>query len=140
MPEWKGFASRIIPLSGAAVNGTDDDASPAKEYGEKVLGAESNRRVSCWVECQTGQEFAVRWEAPRYDTSFLVELFMDGKFIDRELLDKNHTKGNPPGWRVAFEGFRQDDETVKPFVFSDIQFDPEDWRHLVTVLSHSTEA
>lgn len=50
---------------------------------------------------------------------------MDGKFVDRELLDKNHTKGNPPGWSVAFEGFRQEDETVKPFVFSGIQFDPD---------------
>jgi len=96
-----------------------------KEYGEKVLGNESSRRVSCWIKCQTGQEFAVRWEAPRYDTSFLVQLFMDGKFVDAELLDKNHTKGNPPGWRVAFEGFRQEDETVKPFIFSNIQFDPD---------------
>ena len=60
---------------------------------------------------------------------------MDGNFIDRELLDKNHTKGNPPGWCIAFEGFRQEDETVKPFVFSDIQFDPNGTQQLRRMLS-----
>ncbi|KLO12096.1 hypothetical protein SCHPADRAFT_437854 [Schizopora paradoxa] len=124
MPEWRGFASRIVRLSGAALSGTDDDVVPAEEHGERITGTETHRKISCWIESQTDQEFAVQWEAPRYDISFLVELYMDGKFIDRELLDKNHTKGNPPGWCVAFEGFRQEDETVKPFVFSDIQFDP----------------
>lgn len=71
MPEWRGFASRVITLSGAALSGTDDEAVPTKEYGERLFGTEVNRRISCWIECQTGQ---VRYPLKNTDSYLLRNL------------------------------------------------------------------
>ncbi|KLO09668.1 hypothetical protein SCHPADRAFT_892905 [Schizopora paradoxa] len=84
------------------------------EYDTRV---EDVRSTICYIASETGEKFTVCWRVPDDTVSYLVNLFIDGEFIDDCLTFGNGKRsGN-------FKGVWTGTKKKNPFMFSDITYE-----------------
>lgn len=105
------------------VNGT-----PAQEYNDDEGESGGSPTVTKYIEAISGAEFAVQYELKRslrFKSELLyIEIYIDGKSLDGELIERAAFEQNPRGYTRSLDGItRSYGETwsLEKFKFSEIK-------------------
>jgi len=108
MPKFDGFSAWITI-----------GKRKVEEFNERLELEE--RSTICYVTSDTGKQFTVHWRVPSGEASYLINLFVDGRFVDDCV-----SYGDVGRRSDVFGGMWIDEETKSPFVFSDPTFKSRD--------------